>query len=243
MTYAFLRTLIALAYLVSATVSHASFLINSYAYGTAPPPAGPVVNFLQCASDDTDANPYTFVSQNVGTAAADRYNIVVVMAEDSANSFGTSSVTIGGGAGTERIDSGNASSALDTSIYTFLNTAGTSENIVVTFSEAVTSAHICVFEVTGLVDAGVATDTAATFSAGAAITLDTDVTAAGFIVGGCIDAATGPVAWTGLTEIQETSSAESTLSVASHDASSASTPLSITCDPTAAGSASVASFE
>lgn len=238
-----LRTLIALAYLVSATVSQAGFVINPYAYGTAAPPAGPVVNFLQCTSDDSDLTTYSFASQNVGTAAANRYNIVAVFAEDSANSFGTSGVTIGGGAATERADSGNAGSALDASIYIFLNTAGTSETIAVTFSEAVTSAHICVFEVTGLVNAGATTDTAIGISSGAAITLDTDVTAAGFIIGGCVDAATGPVAWTGLTEIEETSSAESTRSVASFDASSASTPLAITCDPTAAGSASVASFE
>jgi hypothetical protein len=83
----------------------------------------------------------------------------VVHGEDAATTYSVSSVTLGGVAGSELVDRGGASAALNTAIYIWYTDSLqdiTSTDIAVTFSEAVTSCAIGVLEVSnfGLVVSG-----------------------------------------------------------------------------------------
>lgn len=192
------------------------------------------VTFLQCANDSTNLTTYTFAAQNVGTATADRYTAIGIASQDNAITFGVSSVTVGGASATEIADQAGAGSLSSSAIYILSNPSGTSEDVVVTFSEAIADATICLWQVNNLLS-GTAVDTAVGFSTNAsAITLDTDTAADGITVGIC-DQETGAqsTTWTGLTERVDASSASESWSAADFDEDgTAAVPLSITCDYT-----------
>ena len=124
----------------------------------------PDVKLLDVRSDVTNLTTYTFTSVNLGdlggtmSTSGDAYSAnphvkaksrkmvaVIVHGEDAATTFGVNSVTIGGVAGTENIDRGGATVLVNTAIYWWPTSALqgiTSTDVVVTFSEAVTSCAI-----------------------------------------------------------------------------------------------------
>lgn len=128
----------------------------------------PLVKVLDVREDTTDLTTYTFTNCNIclGSAQHDlaymygtqahvrssghRNILVVIHAEDATTTFGVASVTIGGVAGTEDIDRGGGTNAINTAIYRWasgaLDTIANSD-IVVTFSEAVTACAIGVLAI------------------------------------------------------------------------------------------------
>lgn len=219
------------------------------AYTSAAPGATPAtITFLQCATNTTDGSSFTFSAQNTGTASSDRATIVGILIEDAAVLHSINSVTVGGDSATEVVDQGAAGVLVNSAIYILDNPTGTSEDIVVTPSETVTSMSICVWQANNL-ESTTATDTASDSDPDAnPMTLDLDVSADGIAVGVCIDQNnTGTWTWTGMTERDDAEPGEHIRAAADYDEdSSASAPLSVTCDSSSAGgtdqNAAAASF-
>lgn len=214
----------------------AGFLLNPYAILTVQPPT---LTFLQCSTTaPTGSNPYTFTSQNVGTASADRYTLVAVNSEDGATVFGVNSLTVGGDAATEIADYAGASALASSAIYILANPAGTSESVQVTFSEAVTSSSICIWSVTGLQSA-TATDTATGGSNNnSVISLNIDLSDYGIGVAGCGGSVDGSAfTWSGFTERADASANGSVMrtTAADYSATSAETNKSVSADAASTG--------
>lgn len=214
----------------------AGLLINPYRFAA----GAASITFLQCTQDTSDLTTYTFSSQNTGTASADRHTIVTIAAEDSATNFTISTVTVGGDSATE-LYSTLATQSVESGIFGLLNTSGTSEDIVVTFSEAVTSANICVYQVNNLnsltpVDTSNDATEETCSSAGGNTVCDLVIDAqdGGILVGVLGKSANGSsaVTWNaGLTEDSEQGASESSLSTASHVVTADETPRTVTITP------------
>lgn len=132
-------------------------------------PTTPVVKLIRVENSVSDLTTYTFSNTtppNLGTCISlsgqtyttahhvrsrgRKFFIVVVHAEDSITTFGVNSVTLGGVAGTEVVDRGGGGSAINTALYTWSADdlrSITTGDIVVTFSEAVTSCAVSLLEV------------------------------------------------------------------------------------------------
>jgi len=223
----FLITLAALAYLVSATTAQAGYLINPFWVATSPPS----ITFLQCTSSISDLTTYTFAAQNVGTASDDRYTGVGVFGQDATTIFGVSTVTVGGGSATEIVDE-DGTGLVDTAFYMFLNTAGTSEDIVVTFSEAVTGAGVCLFQINNIASGTAVASVPDDDTAAGPVILTHNVSALGVSVGVCTTQGIGNrTSWTGQTERTDAEDAEISWSAADFTNDDvADTPLTVNCD-------------
>lgn len=124
----------------------------------------PVVTLLETREDTSALTTYTFTDVNIGStgtkpsitneALTTHVQVrsgsttglaVVIHAEDALATFGVSSVTIGGVAGTERPDRGGGTNPINTALYSWQTTALeglANTDIVVTMSEAVTGCAI-----------------------------------------------------------------------------------------------------
>lgn len=132
-------------------------------------PRRPFVEVHDIKESVSDLTTYTFTScqmpiigtsiQRSSTTAdfdvqhrspSHRTIMCIVHGEDAAITFGVSGVTLGGVAGSEDVDSAGASASHLTSIYRWhglsLDTITTTD-VVVTFTEAVTSCAICLLSV------------------------------------------------------------------------------------------------
>lgn len=228
----FIASLVALCLIVSQ--AWGGYLVNSYRQST--PASSSAISFLQCTEDDADLTTYTFSAENVGAAAADRYTIVGIVAEDAASSFSVSSVTVGGSSATEAVDQDGAGSLVNGAVYAVANPSGASEDIVVTFSEAVEHVAICVWRATAITSA-VAIDSAEAFdTSGGSLTLDLDNEAVA--VGMCVtESSSQTFTWTGLSERDDDGLIEAVglASYSASDSTTAGTPRAVTCDPTGGG--------
>jgi hypothetical protein len=169
------------------------------------------VTYVGTNTNGTGGTGYTFTSEPVGAAAADRKTVVVVTGiQNSGTNGGPPTVTIGGTAATADATSVGNSSGTGTraivGIYSRDNPGGTTATIVVTFALAMFE---CVIYVYSLVPAaaGAAVDLAsdAPPTAGGATTssLDLDTVTGGAVVAGVMafdmPGGAGSVTWTGVT--------------------------------------------
>ena len=222
------RSLIALAYLASAATAQAGFVINSF-WG-----AAATISFVGCTSSSSDLTTYTFTDHATGTAGA-RKTIVGVSGGDGATNFSVSSMTVGGAAATEVADnSASTGSLAQSAIYIKDNPSGTTATIVVTFSEAIEDAAVCVWAAYD-VSSETATDTASGFdTSGGAITLDLDVATNGVAVGMSSSDSADSHTWTGMTERSDANQSP-THRYSGADTSTAGTPFATTVDETDTG--------
>lgn len=148
-----------------------------------------VGTFLQNAGDGTDLTVYTFASQNLGTASADR-NIVVAATGRQSTAQTITAVTVGGVSATQLGTRGLSQNPLG--IWMAAVPTGTTGDIVVTFSGAMLRCAVGLWAVTGgasLSNSDFGTDTA-------------DVTGAanGFIVAAACNTGSVTFTWTNATE-------------------------------------------
>lgn len=116
-------------------------------------PASVDLQFIGCTSDTTDQTTYTYASHAVGEEGNNRKTIVGVVAEDAATVYQLSTVTVGGASADVASDNrGNAFAPIGIYFSVIDNPSGTSENIVLTFDEAITGATICVWAAYGLIN-------------------------------------------------------------------------------------------
>lgn len=130
--------------------------------------AAPLVKLLDVQSDISDLTTYTFTGVNAGDVGStgtqtDTFGanphmrstgrkliIVIVHGEDALATFSVTGVTLGGVAGTEIVDRGGGTVALNTAIYSWDTTSLgniTTTDVVVTWDEAITACAIGVLSV------------------------------------------------------------------------------------------------
>lgn len=157
--------------------------------------------FLQAASSSTDTDTYTFSSQNLGTAAADRYIFVGVTSRSSGTTNTINSVTVGGVTATQVELQRTVTTVVNMAgLYIAAVPTGTTGDVVVTFNATTLRCGIGMWGATGLASA---TATDSDVSSANAPTYAIDVVAGGFAIGvayGADNNAPGATTWTGITE-------------------------------------------
>ena len=106
--------------------------------------AGPINN--------SDATTYTFTAASLGTASADRHLAIFVCSDNGDSSYSLNSITVAGTDITSSLADSNQVAAGDFRINLFVVAfpTGTSGNVVVTFSEAISGCGIVIYALTGL---------------------------------------------------------------------------------------------
>jgi hypothetical protein len=191
------------------------------------------IDFVDCYFDESSATIYT-ISAGVGAASSNRTNIIGIGARDDATVHSITSVTVGGDSATELYDDGAASQIIGMAWYKIANPAGTTEDIVITNSEALAAGggvYICVWAVTNLGDV---VEMNNGFNVNSdPYNIDVSVSDGGAAFGFAITSggAAQTAAWTGLTEDDDdTTPVQSGVSGASLLSASLSEPLAITQD-------------
>lgn len=157
--------------------------------------------YLQTASDTADLTTYTFASQNLGTAFANRQIIVGITGRKAGATTSISSVTIAGISATIVVQQSNTGTNTDVAGIAIANVpTGTTGDIVVTFGAGMVRSAIHVYRARGILEP--AFDTGASTALDPTTTLDIPDT--GFAIGVGITAASTTAGWTGLTEDNET---------------------------------------
>lgn len=159
------------------------------------PPSGA---FLQQANQTGAATQFTFASQNLGTAHAER--VIVCAINASTSPTDVTSVTINGVTATSIIE------LQDTNEYAAIFAAvvptGTSGSVVVNFTGSTTDCSIALFRLVGLsTGTGTPTATATATNTDDALASTINVSANGFVIGcGTFDNDTTVVTTVGVTE-------------------------------------------
>jgi hypothetical protein len=185
--------------------------------------------YIGNATDDTNLTTYTFSSQSIGSASADRIVVVGIASRNTSASTVINSVTIGGNTASIDVQDSNSTSNYNIcGIASLLVTSGTTADIVVTFSGAQLRAGIAIYTVTGANETPYATNSD---NSGGDPSLDLNVPANGGAIGVAMSANTSLESWTGITEDSSFFlEAVVRMSSAHDDFGTAQTPLSVTCD-------------
>lgn len=192
--------------------------------------------FLQQATDTANRTIYTFASQNLGTADADRYIIVGIQSRLSAGPHTVSSVTVGGVSATPVVTADRGTNSRG-SIYIAAVPTGTTGDVVVTLSTGILRCGIALWRAVGI-DSATPTDTETSVAETNDPAGSIDVPAGGFAVGVGLTNALTTATWTGLNEDSDTQ-AEITMTAGSQEFVSAQTGLTLLIDFAAATTDSI----
>lgn len=174
--------------------------------------------FLQSASSATDSVTYTFASQNLGDADADRAIIVTVGARKASPSATIESASIGGVSAAiigEKTRAGSYAGIIAAAVPT-----GTAGDIVITFSTGVLRCMISVYRTTEADDITTAFDVALGANTNQP-SVSIDAPAGGFLVAAVFQNNIETVTWTGATSDAAVSVEGNTLHSASEEFASA----------------------
>lgn len=187
--------------------------------------AAPLVGaFLQAAESTTDTGTYTFSTQNIGVASADRRIIVGVMGSQADVTISSISV---GGVACDLVVQLTGGSGATCGIGIAAVPTGTTGDVVVTFSATEARCAIALWHVTGL-----SSNTALDFGSSSADPgADTVTTRAnGFVVAVAKTVTSGAtLAWTNVSERAE-AVLESAAVYGAADAAPSGTSLAVSCD-------------
>jgi hypothetical protein len=199
------------------------------------------ISFLQCAEITTDQQTHTFSSHNTGTESADRVTIVAVSGDDgAATDFTIDTLTVGGDSATKVVTSAEVGTVVVTAIFAVANAVGTSEDIVVNFSEVMGAAAICTWQANDVSSITAAATNNDFETSSSACTLDLNVPADGIsISAGASAGAASTATFTGHTERADVQGTEVAFSAGDYDEDGTeSTPLTATIDYANANDAS-----
>lgn len=198
-----------------------------------------------CNALATDLTTYTHSSIAIPgvTDAMSVHIAVIAMGEDGAATFGVNSVSVDSVALTQRTDE-DGTGVVNAAIFSTdgPQTSAASVDVSVTYSEAVTGSVVCVYAFQNMSGAAAQSwnnddDTA---SGNVVLTL-ASTSPYGFAIGGCINSGVADsTTWAGLTEREDTQSAEYDYSNA--DVTTTSTTLTVGCDWSGGNDASGASL-
>jgi hypothetical protein len=189
--------------------------------------------FLQGTVSTADQTTYTFSSQNLGSAAADRYIVVCIQSRRASGTPTVNSVSVGGVSATIVNQVGNTGSVAAIAIAAV--PSGTSGDVVVTFDSGMLRCAVELYRVTGI---GSAAAHDSGVSTAAPPSRNMAIPAGGLAVGcAAFSQASGSATWSGLTEDYDTS-AESLLTCtsASGEFATEQSSLAVTCTPSAGAS-------
>lgn len=219
--------------------------LNGFNVASTTAASAPSITYVDTYVDTSAQTTYTFTSVGIGTAAADRVLVIAACVEQSGVGANISGLTIDGVAGFEQVHTHGAvyggagtSSLVQCAIYSRPWTTGTTATIVFTgLGINSTFGSISVWAGNGIswnaIGRGSAFDTA---SANISANLDYAQNP-GIAVGICVTQDAAQTAtWVGLTEDENTNSS-STVSAA--HASTSATTLSVSCDMTGTGDATL----
>lgn len=185
-------------------------------------------SFLQSATDTANATTYTFSSQNLGTADADRYIAVGIVARGT-SPVTVSSATIGGVSATISVQTTNTTPGYNiAAIIIAAVPSGTTGDIVVTFSAGVLRCGIAAYRLVGI-DSITPADTGT--SVANAPTTSLDIAANGVGIGMAMTQASTTTTWTGLTEDSDFTP-ESVITASSASLFPGTTQTGLTCTGT-----------
>ena len=193
--------------------------------------AFPSLSYQTATASATDASSYSFSSQAIGTAAANRYVIVGICLRRSFDTTTTTitGVTVGGISATQAVTIGVAQAGAyhRGSLYIVNVPTGTTATVAITLNISATRLGIGVWSAYDI-SSSTPTDTATSTDVSSQ-TLDLDVDANGFAIG--VNYANGAPAlsWSGLTErFEQNVEDDNDMSGADSTETSAQTPLSVT---------------
>jgi hypothetical protein len=153
------------------------------------------LQFLQSASDNANLSTYTFASQNLGTAASDRF-IIVCYQSRTGGANGIGSVTIGGVSAALTRDANTGGPANVAGIAIAKVPSGTTGDVIVVFSATAARCAIQVYRATGINQTAIDTD--GSTASNPSVTVDT--AAGGIVIGSFVGAGLTTCSWTGLSE-------------------------------------------
>lgn len=160
------------------------------------------LSFLQAAASTTDTNSYTFSSQNLGTAAADRYIVVAIATRKSGATTTISSVSVGGVSATIVVQQSNTvTNTCVSGIAIAAVPSDTTGDVVVTFGASVLRCGIALYRADNLFSAtAFDTDNSAVQDP----TVSLDIPGPGFAIGTATTGTATSTTWTGITEDHDT---------------------------------------
>lgn len=167
----------------------AGLLLNSYRFGTAAPARSYTYGGSSAFGTGSSA---TYTAAPLGTADATRV-IVVTVSVRGGGTTSFSGVTIGGNAATQAVETSSTND--DAAIYYLAVAAGTSADIVVSFSSSQSNGLIGVYSVYNL-DASTPNATASGTAGTATISASTD----DIVIATATKRAVSSATWTGVTE-------------------------------------------
>lgn len=189
--------------------------------------AGPQLTWISRANTTSDSTSYTWSSQDVGTAAADRYVVVCVNGARKFTSGTINSVTIAGNTMTEQSNFAGSGWSKTAGIFTYNLTTGTTADIVVTFSGSQFNSGIDVFTM-NLSSAPTTIDTSGSQmvsgDTGTGLDINTEATCTILAYGSNADDTHNPHTWTGATEEFDYHQSTEGVTCAINDEPGASTP-------------------
>lgn len=187
------------------------------------------VSYVGSTANAVGATTFTFTDHATGTPG-NRKTIVAVSGADAATAFFISDVQVGALEADVVIETAvESGSLMQAGLYIINNPSGTTATIIVTFSEAVSSAAVAVWAAYDL-DSITPVDTASQFqTSSAAVVLDLDVPGDGFAIALSNCNANQTTTWVGMTERDDTNiSAAHSFSAA--DTATVGAPLSVSSD-------------
>ena len=204
--------------------------------------APPSLSYRTHAETQAGGISATFTSQDIGTAASNRFVIVAVLAGSTGGSANTiASVTVGGTALTlakSQFDSGNFHAA---AIFIGNIPSGTTATIVASLTSGSSSRWGIGVWAAYALNSITPTATNGGTSSGT-LTLDTNVQAGGIVTGVIFSNSGGTTTWTGLTKRYDSNAINGESSGADFTAIAAQTPLAITAVAPANGVGCTAAF-
>lgn len=188
------------------------------------PPPDIVTSYQTSANDTTDLTTYTFATQAIGTASADRYVLVCTATRGTA--ITVSSMTIGGVSAALVRRQQNGNNTLEWWIA--LVPTGTTASIVVTWSAGALRCSIGVWALTGLQSTTATANAVDITLSGNDLSLSINVSAGGACFAAAFDPGVKTFTWAGLTERFDIATEAQQFSGASLDFAAAQTGLTVT---------------
>jgi hypothetical protein len=190
-----------------------------------------------CATDISNTTTYSFTAATGSNATATGMIYIGIVGEDGTATFDVSSATINGVAAVELTDQGGTG-IVDTAFYRSPSEmGGDTAAITVTFSEAITSAAVCLWKVGNIQSNTPVTAISDDDTASGALVLTLGAVNSGFGMGICTNSGVADATtWAVLTERTDTEHAEADYSTA--DGGSTGGSMSVTCDWTGTNDAS-----
>ncbi len=154
-----------------------------------------IYQFLQTANNTADQASYTFSSQNLGVANAERYIIATIHSRKAGAAMTIDSVTIGGVSASIVVQKTNT--VVNSNVVAIAIAkvpTGTTGDVVVNLSTTVLRCAINLYRAVGIIPTAFDSDESG--ATNPAVTLD--VPRGGLVIGAGVD--TNAATWTGLTE-------------------------------------------